>query len=80
MQGGALGFVLDRDELGVGSSCNVSTLTLEAGGFEVQGHSWLLMEFEVSLGYMRLWPKYTFAAFRSPQEGIKYNIFPQCLQ
>lgn len=54
MQGGALGFVLDRDELGVGSSCHVSTLTLEAGGFEVQGHSWLLMEFEVSLDYMRL--------------------------
>lgn len=75
MQGGALGFIRDRNELGVGSSCNISTLTLEAGGFEVQGLSWLFMEFEVSLGYMRLWPKYPFATFRYPQEEIKHNIF-----
>lgn len=33
---------------------NFSTLEVEAGGLEIQVHSWLYSEFETTLGYMRL--------------------------
>jgi hypothetical protein len=37
--------------------CALSALEAEIGGSTVQGHLWLLHEFEVSLGYVKPCPK-----------------------
>lgn len=35
----------------LGSACNLSTPDIEAGGSNIQGHSWFHGEFEASLSY-----------------------------